>query len=169
VRIEAGSLHGTIEPVDLAEAVASATHDLRAALQAHPVRLDIAPDLPFVLADPQLFHHCLINLIENAAKYGNPGSPITVAAQRDAQGLTLTVTDEGPGLPPGEEARLFETFTRLEGSDRKGGTGLGLAIVKGFAEAMGLSVTAANRTDRSGACFAIRFDAAHLKTDWSAQ
>jgi two-component system sensor histidine kinase KdpD len=169
VRIEAGSLHGTTEPVDLAEAVASASHDLRAALQAHPVRLDIAPDLPFVLADPQLFHHCLINLIENAAKYGNPGAPITVSARRDPQGLTLTVSDEGPGLPPGEEARLFETFTRLEGSDRKGGTGLGLAIVKGFAEAMGLSVAAANRTDRPGACFAIRFDAAHLKTDWTTQ
>jgi two-component system sensor histidine kinase KdpD len=169
VRIEAGSLHRTIVPVDLAEAVTSAAHDLRGALQAHPVKLDIAPDLPFVLADPQLFHHCLINLIENAAKFGNPGSPITVAAQRDPQGLTLTVSDEGPGLPSGEEARLFEIFTRLEGSDRKGGTGLGLAIVKGFAEAMGLTVTAANRVDGPGACFAIRFDAAHLKTDWSAQ
>jgi hypothetical protein len=53
-----------------------------------------------------------------------------------------------PGLPPGEEARIFETFARIEGSDRKGGTGLGLAIVKGFAEAMGLEVSAANRIDR---------------------
>ncbi|MBV1686680.1 sensor histidine kinase KdpD [Novosphingobium sp. G106] len=169
VRIEAGALHRTTEPIDLAEAVASATHDLRGALQDHPVKLAIAPDLPFVMADPQLFHHCLINLIENAAKYGNSGSPIEVAARRDPQGLTLTVMDEGPGLPPGEEARLFETFTRIEGSDRKGGTGLGLAIVKGFAEAMGLTVSAANRTDRPGACFSIRFDAAHLKTSWSEQ
>ena len=45
---------------------------------------------------------------------------------------------------------MFETFTRLEGSDRKGGTGLGLAIVKGFAEAMGLTVAAANRGDPRG-------------------
>ncbi|HEX8057142.1 MAG TPA: sensor histidine kinase, partial [Novosphingobium sp.] len=104
-----------------------------------------------------------------AAKYGNPGTPIEVAARRDPQGLTLTVMDEGPGLPPGEEARLFETFTRIEGSDRKGGTGLGLAIVKGFAEAMGLAVSASNRTDTPGACFSIRFDAAHLKTSWSEQ
>jgi two-component system sensor histidine kinase KdpD len=164
VRIEAGTLHRTTEPVDLAEAVASAAHDLRSALQGHAVKLEIAPDLPFVLADPQLFHHCLINLIENAAKYGNPGSPIMVSARRDATGLTLTVMDEGPGLPPGEETRIFETFARIEGSDRKGGTGLGLAIVKGFADAMGLTVSAANRTDRAGACFTIRFDAAHLKT-----
>ena len=77
--------------------------------------------------------------------------------------MTLLVIDEGPGLPPGQERRIFETFTRLEGSDRKGGTGLGLAIVKGFAEAMGLSVSAANRADGTGASFAIRFDEAQLK------
>ena len=65
--------------------------------------------------------------------------------------------DEGPGLPAGEEGRVFETFVRLEGSDRKGGTGLGLAIVKGFVEAMGLQITARNNEDRPGACFTIRF------------
>ncbi len=70
--------------------------------------------------------------------------------------------DEGPGLPPGEESRVFETFTRLEGSDRKGGTGLGLAIVKGFAEAMGLAVSASNRGDRSGACLMLAFPEALL-------
>ena len=53
--------------------------------------------------------------------------------------------------------RIFETFARLEGSDRKGGTGLGLAIVKGFAEAMGLSVAAATRDEPRGACFMNRF------------
>ena len=167
VRIEAGALHRMIEPVDLAEAVTSAAHDLRGSLQDHLVRLEVSPDLPFVLVDPQLFHHCLINLIENAAKYGNAGSPIAIAAQRDPQGLTLSILDEGPGLPAGEEGRIFETFTRIEGSDRKGGTGLGLAIVKGFAEAMGLSVAATNRDDRQGACFSIRFDETHLKRSGS--
>ncbi|WP_408590491.1 DUF4118 domain-containing protein [Novosphingobium sp.] len=157
VRIEAGAIALRVEPVDLAEAVASAVHDLRRTLDGRPVRLDVAPDLPLVRVDPQLFHHCLINLIENAAKYGNPGAPVTVTARRDTFGLDLMVMDEGPGLPPGTEARVFETFARLEGSDRKGGTGLGLAIVKGFAEAMGLAVRAANRQDCPGACFTIRF------------
>jgi two-component system, OmpR family, sensor histidine kinase KdpD len=157
VRIEAGSLHQSIEPVDLAEAVASALHDLGAALQDHPVRIEMAADLPLVLVDPQLFHHCLINLIENAAKYAAAGTPVLIGAARDASGLTLAIEDEGPGLPPGQEKRIFETFSRIEGSDRSGGTGLGLAIVKGFAEAMGLEVAAANRTDRAGAAFTIRF------------
>lgn len=163
VRIEAGALHQSIEPVDLAEAVASAVHDLRRSMAGHTVTLDIAPELPFVLVDPQLFHHCLINLIENAAKYGSADAPITVAARRQAQGLRLEVMDEGPGLPAGEERRIFEMFARLGGSDRKGGTGLGLAIVSGFAQAMGLSVDAANRADRPGACFTVHFSEAHLK------
>jgi two-component system sensor histidine kinase KdpD len=157
VRIETGALHQSIEPVDLAEAVTAAAHDVRRALRRQKVELDVAPDLPFVRVDPQLFHHCLINLLENAAKYGGADTPITVTARRGAVGLTLSVLDEGPGIPAGEENRIFETFARIEGSDRKGGTGLGLAIVKGFAEAMGVDVQAANRLDRSGARFDLIF------------
>ena len=161
-RIEAGVLTHAIEPVDIAEAVASAVHDLKPQLAGHPVRLDVSPELPFVRVDPQLFHHCLLNLIDNAAKYGDPGTPVTIAARREPGGLTLAVLDEGPGLPPGSEERVFETFARIEGSDRRGGTGLGLAIVKGFGEAMGLTVTAGNRADSPGAAFTLHFDEAHL-------
>ncbi|WP_395392801.1 sensor histidine kinase KdpD [Novosphingobium sp. BL-8A] len=164
-RIEAGALHGKVEPVDLAEAVGEALHQLRALLADHAVEIEVAHDVPMVLVDPNLFHHCLTNLIENAAKYGDPHSPIAICAVRESEGLALTVSDRGPGIPPGEEERIFETFTRIEGSDRKGGTGLGLAIVKGFAMAMGLTVTAANRDDGPGARFTIRFDGAHLR-EW---
>ena len=87
----------------------------------------------------------------------DPDTPITIAAKRRPDGIDLSVTDQGPGLPPGKEAKIFETFTRLEGSDRKGGTGLGLAIVKGFAEAMGLAVSAATRDEPRGAVFTIHF------------
>jgi two-component system, OmpR family, sensor histidine kinase KdpD len=135
--------------------VASAVHDLRSALSGHPVKLEVSPELPLVKLDPQLFHHVLINLLENAGKYGEAGTPVTVRAERRRSGIDLSVLDEGPGLPTQETQRIFETFTRLEGSDRKGGTGLGLAIVKGFAEAMGLSVTAGNRDGVSGACFTL--------------
>lgn len=165
-RIESGALQGKVEPVDLDEAVAEALHAMRALLGRHPVETAVSADAPMVLVDPNLFHQCLTNLIENAAKYGDPQGPITVAAQRRGGGLELTVSDHGPGIPGGAEERIFETFTRIEGSDRKGGTGLGLAIVRGFALAMGLQVSAANRTDGTpGACFTIRFDADHLK-EW---
>ncbi|HST37056.1 MAG TPA: sensor histidine kinase KdpD [Allosphingosinicella sp.] len=156
-RIEAGALKLALEPVDLTDVVSTAAHDLRRALEGHKIVLDVSPELPLVRIDAQLFHHCLINLLENAGKYADPGTPIIVSASRQPGGIALSVIDQGPGLPPGEEARIFETFTRIEGSDRKGGTGLGLAIVKGFAEAMGLTVAAANREDPKGACFMIRF------------
>jgi two-component system sensor histidine kinase KdpD len=119
--------------------------------------LDVSPDFPLVRADAQLLHHCLINLIDNAAKYSPDGAPIIISAERKADGVGLKVIDEGSGLPLGEEGKVFDTFTRLSGSDRTGGTGLGLAIVRGFAEAMGLTVSAANREDGQGAVFKLFF------------
>ena len=163
VRIEAGALRLAVEPVDLSDAVASALQDMDRALAGQPVNVAIPPELPLVQVDPQLFHYCLINLIDNAAKHGMSSGPIAISARREEHGVVLSVADEGSGIPAGQEQRIFETFTRLEGSDRKGGTGLGLAIVKGFCEAMGLAVAAANRADRPGACFSIHFPATRLK------
>ena len=84
--------------------------------------------------------------------------------------VRLSVLDRGPGLPPGQEAAVFETFTRLAGSDRAvGGTGLGLAIVKAFADAMGMTVEAANRSEDDagggGACFTLAFPPALIVRD----
>ena len=162
-RVEAGALTLRREPIDLTDAVAGAVHDTRRVLDGRALRLEVSPDLPLVRVDPQLFHHCLINLLDNSGRYADPGTPITIAASRAPGLLTLSILDEGPGLPPGREAEVFETFRRLDGSDRaKGGTGLGLAIVRGFAEAMGFTVEATNRADRRGACFTLRFPEALL-------
>ena len=157
-RVEAGALKLNIEPVDLTDAVGSAVHDTRRSLDGHAIELNVAPDLPLVMVDTQLFHHCLLNLFDNAGRYGDPGTPIIVRAKRTIGELVLSVIDRGVGLPEGREAEVFETFRRLEGSDRSvSGTGLGLAIVKGFAEAMGMTVNAQNREDSKGACFSIHF------------
>jgi len=157
-RVEAGALKLKVEAIDLADAIASAVHDTRRALDGHAIEMGVAADLPLVRVDPQLFHHILINLLDNAGRYAEPGTPIVIRAEREPGSLTLAVLDEGPGLPPGRERDVFETFKRIEGSDRKqAGTGLGLAIVKGFAEALGLEVEAANRGEPAGARFTIRF------------
>ncbi len=160
-RVEAGALKLAVEPVDLSDAVAGAAHDARRSLEGHAVRLDVPPDLPLVRADPQLLHHCLLNLLDNAGRYGDPGTEIVVEGRHHYGEMRLSVLDQGPGLPPGREGEVFETFRRFEGSDRAiGGTGLGLAIVKAFAEAMGMAVTAANRPDGEGAAFTLTFPAA---------
>lgn len=154
-RIESGALNVVPEATDLTDAASAAVHDIRKALEPRRIKLAIPPDLPLILVDPRLLHHILINLLDNVVKYTDTETAVTIEARRAADGLTLSVLDEGPGLPPGGENVLFERFARVEGSDRVGGTGLGLAIVKGFAEAMGLGVTAVNRPDRTGACFSI--------------
>ena len=156
-RIESGALNVVPEATDLTDAVSMAVHDMRKVLGERHVQLGVPPDLPLVLADPKLLHHILINLLDNVAKYAGAGTPVTIEAHRAPDRLILSVLDQGSGLPPGGEQALFGRFERVEGSDRVGGTGLGLAIVKGFADAMGLSVTASNRADISGACFSIIF------------
>jgi two-component system sensor histidine kinase KdpD len=162
-RVEAGALRLAIEATDLTDAIASAVHDTRRSLEGHAIELDVAPDLPLVRVDPQLFHHILLNLLDNAGRYADAATPITVSARRTIGRLTLSILDEGAGIPAGREREIFETFKRIEGSDRaKAGTGLGLAIVQGFADAMGLTVDAANREDRAGACFNIHFPDALL-------
>ena len=155
-RVEAGAIRLAIEAIDLSDAVTGAAHDARRALAGHPVRLDVPPDLPLVRADPQLLHHCLLNLLDNAGRYGDPSTEIVIEGVNRFGEVRLAVLDHGPGLPPGRETEVFDTFTRLAGSDRAvGGTGLGLAIVKAFAEAMGMGVEAAGR--EGGAAFTLVF------------
>jgi len=165
-RVEAGALTLALEPVDLSDAVAGAAQDARRALEGHAIVLEVPPNLPLVRVDPQLLHHCLLNLLDNAGRYADPGTPVTVRGVHRHDTLTLSVLDQGPGIPPGRETEVFETFRRLQGSDRQiGGTGLGLAIVKAFAEAMGMAVRAGNREDGTGAEFRLIFPKTLLVRD----
>jgi two-component system sensor histidine kinase KdpD len=105
------------------------------------------------LVDVNRLRQALTNLLDNALKYTPDGTPIDVRAQTRPQGMTLEVADRGPGLPPGEESRVFEKFHRVErpaGVERSAaarvpGSGLGLAIVRGIVEAHGGTVTASAR------------------------
>lgn len=154
-RIEAGAVKLKTEPVDLVDSVAAAIKDVRPSLADHPVAVDLPDNLPLVRADAELLHHCLINLMDNAARYSRADGPIRVAVTALKGEVRLSIEDEGPGLPQDAE-RALDAFSRISGSDRKGGAGLGLAIVKAFAEAMGGKVLASNR-DRIGAVFTLVF------------
>lgn len=123
----------------------------------HRVDLDISSDLPMLKVDPVLFEQVLFNLVDNAAKYSPAATPIGISAWLQNGSVFLSVTDEGPGIPPDDLERIFDSFYRVRKTDHvHAGTGLGLSICRGFVEAMGGSIRAGNRTDRVGATFTIR-------------
>ncbi len=153
-RIEGGAVRPAPEPVDLVDVVTGALEASGAATAELRIARHVAADLPLVSADPVLLRHVLINLIDNAARHAR--AMIGIAADEGRGSVVLTVTDDGPGIPEGEEEAIFDRFVRLEGSDRSGGSGLGLAIVKGFCQAMDIDVQASTRAS-GGACFTLTF------------
>jgi two-component system sensor histidine kinase KdpD len=78
----------------------------------------------------------LSNLLTNAARHTPPGTPVQVGVEKTADGISITVADEGPGVDPAELPHLFETFFRGKNA-ATGGVGLGLPICKGIVEAHG--------------------------------
>jgi two-component system, OmpR family, sensor histidine kinase KdpD len=119
--------------------------------------VDLAKDLPMVELDPVLFEQVLFNLLDNAAKYAPVGTTIRIQSWRDRDSIGLQVLDEGEGILPADLEQIFDKFYRARKVDQvRAGTGLGLAISRGFIEAMGGTISAANRTDRTGAVFTIR-------------
>lgn len=159
-RLEAGALAPRRQPTDLGDVVANAVRQAAPLLSQHRIKVDVPDALPLLAIDATLTGQILINMLDNAAKYAPPRSEIGLNIGLDQDGITVTVRDEGPGIPAADLERIFDRFFRVEGGDRRrAGTGLGLAICRGFAEAMGATIVAANRTDRSGALFTLRFPA----------
>jgi two-component system sensor histidine kinase KdpD len=153
-RLESGALAPNLSLIDLDDVVGSVLR--RVPHQNHKLVLALAPGLPMLKLDPVLFEQVLFNLLDNAAKYAPAGTTITLAARRDGGTVLLEVLDEGPGLPEEDRERVFDKFYRVRAADKKrAGTGLGLAIARGFMEAMGGTITAANRGDRDGAVFTL--------------
>jgi two-component system, OmpR family, sensor histidine kinase VicK len=95
--------------------------------------------------DAQSIEQAVLVLVDNAAKYGKPGEPITLTSSRRQRDLLIEVADRGPGIPPEELPQIFERFYRSERSSRERGSGLGLAIAKTIAEAHEGSVEAQSR------------------------
>jgi two-component system phosphate regulon sensor histidine kinase PhoR len=97
---------------------------------------DVAPDLPRISGDGGQILQLLDNLLSNALRYGEPGTPVTVAAAAEGPMVHLAVADQGDGIAPEHIARVTERFYRVDTSRSRslGGTGLGLSIVKHIVE-----------------------------------
>jgi two-component system, OmpR family, sensor histidine kinase KdpD len=155
-KLESGAVVPNLALHDLGEIVGSALRRAARILADHKIEVDIAADLPMLELDAVLFEQVLFNVLDNAAKYSSPGSTIRLQSWRERKSVYLQILDQGEGIPPADLEHIFDKFYRVQKQDQvRAGTGLGLAISRGFVEAMHASITAANRTDRTGAIFTI--------------
>ena len=143
-RIESGALAVNKEWCPLEDIVGSAIVRLDEQLSGRDVQVNLPSSLLLVPMDPVLLEQVLTNLLENAAKYTPPGSPIRIDTEVVAEGVIVSVSDRGPGIPPTDLERIFVKFHRLPGEGSAGGTGLGLAICRAILTAHGGRIWAEN-------------------------
>jgi two-component system sensor histidine kinase KdpD len=152
-RLESGEIDLRREWHSLEEILGSALSRLERVLAAHRVETTLEGGLPLVHVDAVLVEQLLLNLLENAGKYTPAGSTIRVEARRVEGAVAVEVQDDGPGLPPGREERVFDKFHRERTAGRTG-FGLGLAICRAIATAHGGQVVARNLAPR-GVAFVV--------------
>jgi two-component system sensor histidine kinase KdpD len=150
-RLQSGALQVSKQWHPLEEVIGAALGRMEKLLRGRPVATRVPQDLPLVPIDDVLIEQVLINLLENAVKYTPAGSEIELTARVGNGMVAVDVADRGTGVPPGDEARLFEKFYRGRSSTSRG-AGLGLAICRGIVEAHGGRIWAENRSG-GGASF----------------
>jgi two-component system sensor histidine kinase KdpD len=151
-RLESGAMQVNKEAQLLEEVIGYVLDRMDKQLHGRDVTVNVPAHLPLIPLDSVLISQVFINLLENATKYTPAGTPIAVLAvhvERD-RAVQIEVADRGPGLPPGEEARIFDKFHRLTdgtngASNASAGAGLGLAICRAIIEAHGGRIWAENR------------------------
>ncbi len=163
---------GTLKLSPGAYHLSSLLEDTLAAVpeEQHRVLIHLPEEVPLLYVDGRRIQIVLRNILENAQRYGGPDVQIEISAEqgqaKKRAGLTLHITDNGPGIPPHLVERVFDRFYQIEsGHERSSsGVGLGLAICRGFVEAHGGRIWAENRSDgKRGAVFHLWFPADVLR------
>jgi len=156
-RIEAGELHPVKEWGSVAEIFGNALERCAQVLSNHRVRVDLDEGIPMAKVDSRLLAEVVVNLLDNAAKYSPPAREIVIRGVIEESMLTVSVKDQGPGIPANELPRVFDKFYRgTSGSGKsKDGTGMGLAISRGIIEEHGGKIWAESALGR-GATFYFR-------------
>jgi two-component system, OmpR family, sensor histidine kinase KdpD len=149
-RLDSGAVKVKKEWLPLEELVGAALNRVEARLTGRELSVDLPRDLPLVPCDAVLIEQALINLLENAAKYST--GPLEVSAALRGEEVVVEVADRGPGIPPGEEGRIFEKFHRAVREGSAEGVGLGLTICRAIVAAHGGRIWAQNR-EGGGAAF----------------
>ena len=153
-RFESGGVELRRDFYPLEEIVGTVLQRMERQLEGRTIFTELSENLPMVFVDDVLFGQVLWNLLENAAKYTPPGTPVDLAAFEEEGAVIIEVRDRGPGIPPGEEERIFEKFYRGNAS-RVSGAGLGLPICRAIVQAHRGTIQALSRSG-GGAIFQIR-------------
>lgn len=157
-RLEAGTVQLNRDWQPLEEVVGSALAACGPSLTGRAIQVNLPDGLPLMHLDAVLIERVLVNLLENAVKYTPSGSAITIHAQANSSEVVLMLDDRGPGLPEGQEERLFDKFERGQRESATPGVGLGLAICRAIVQAHGGRISGSNRRENgrlAGARFAI--------------
>jgi signal transduction histidine kinase len=158
-RSDAGRLSIRPQPTEVAPLVEDVVRTMRAQTEAAGQSLteQVEPGLPPIEVEADRIRQILVNLLTNAHEYTPEGASIRIAARAVAAEVEISVSDNGPGIPPDQLERIFERFTRGDAglTQRVGGTGLGLAISKSLVELHGGSIRAESAVGR-GSTFHVR-------------
>jgi len=155
-RLGHGALKLARDWVSPADIVGSSLNRLRAVLAPLQVSTDVPPELPLLFVHAALIEQALVNVLENAARFSPAHGRLQLRAGADERELFFSVSDEGPGIPQEERAKIFDMFYTAARGDRGGqGTGLGLAICQGMVGAHGGRISVADGIDGRGTCITL--------------
>lgn len=135
-QLDTQDVHMNLQPVSIEEVVRQSVRASATQLAGREISITHDPDLAHVLADGTWLQRAFCNLVENAAKYSPPGSPVTIRITKNAETIAVHITDRGIGVPVSEQQLIFEKFYRGRAQmHRQSGTGMGLAICRAIVEA----------------------------------
>jgi len=155
-RLGHGALKLARDWVSPADIVGSSLGRLRAVLAPLQLSIEVPPELPLLYVHAALIEQALINVLENAARFSPSHGRLQLRAGADDKELFFSVSDEGPGIPEAERAKIFDMFYTAARGDRGGqGTGLGLAICQGMVGAHGGRISVADGIEARGTCITL--------------
>ena len=154
-RIQSGGFNLNKEWLPLEEVIGSALMMLKPRFNTDAIEIDLNDPMQLICADGPLFERVLINLLENAIKYAGIRAQIGIRSRVSENSIDIEVWDNGPGIPAGQEARIFDKFSRGQKESAIPGVGLGLAICQAIVDVHGGTICAGNR-EGGGASFHIR-------------